>query len=290
MCMITYVPGSIPLPEDGIRNGSFINNDGHGWAIASNDGIQIGKSMDFDTAFDELREARKDHGERSLVMFHSRFATHGTVDEFNVHPFWADDYTAVAHNGILPMAWHPTKKDKRSDTRILVDRTIPHYLGPNGVPSRKAGKTLGKVIGSGNKLTILSVASGVPKVRIINAHLGDHHEGVWYSNSGYLPPYNGWRSRYAPYTGTTIGGRWDDEPSTVGKEYEDRKCDVCNVDGFVLLETGVCEICHVCTSCYYDERWCTCPWNQRKELTTLEDVVEESLNPQFSLGSNGWAD
>jgi hypothetical protein len=311
--MITYVPRGIELPEEGIKNGSYTNDDGHGWAIASSDGIQIGKSMDFNEAWEGLLEARKVHGKNSLVMFHSRFATHGTVDTFNVHPFWADEYTAVAHNGILPIEWHPSKKDKRSDTQILVDRTIPHYLNEeSGVPSRKAGRLLGKMIGSGNKLTILSVKSGVPKVRIINAHLGEHSEGVWYSNSGYR--WGGYRSpvtkfrsydysRWEPST-RYIGGYqsaydldatpWPDEPASTN-EYEDRACDVCNSHATIQLETGWCEVCHVCSGCYHDDRLCQCSWNQRlmieaasESQAEIEAAIAETLNPEFSAATKGY--
>jgi hypothetical protein len=186
--MITYIPAGIEIPWEGIENGAKTNNDGHGWAIASAMGLEVGKSMDFTEAALDLEAARERHGMNSVVLFHSRWGTHGVMGEFNVHPFYVGDdrQTVMAHNGILPSAYHPVGKDPRSDTRIFTDRVAGNYLNPDsGVPSRRRGKSLGDVIGSGNKLAFLSIASGTPKVRIINAWMGEWEGGVWYSNTGY---------------------------------------------------------------------------------------------------------
>jgi glutamine amidotransferase len=261
--MITYVPANIDIPWEGIQNGAVFNDDGHGWAVASKQGIEVGKSMDFDIAALTLAVAREKHGPDSLVMFHSRFATHGQKTTFNVHPFWVGEgeETVMAHNGILPAEWHPHHGDRRSDTRVFGDRTASRYVD-NGVPSRRGGKAMGTMIGNGNKLVFLTAKNGQPKVRIVNAHMGVFTDGVWYSNDGYKPTY--WGSGYG---GTS---RWDDDYAYFPKDgstssstgtsasFEDsdgadlpsgkescRWCGGSNID----VASDICLMCEVCLSC-----------------------------------------
>lgn len=244
--MITYIPANIDIPWQGVENGAYFNDDGHGFAIASKSlGIEIYKSMDYDMFALHLAEARERHGHDSLVLVHARFATHGTTDEYNVHPFWVDEDTVMAHNGILPNEWHPAVGDKRSDTRVFVDRTAIQYVG-NGVPSRRGGKTMGQMIGSGNKLVFLSVKNGEPKVRIVNAHLGVFTGGVWYSNDGYKD--HGWGSRY--YT----NGWWNDYSTiedTDGRDLPTTKdmCPWCQSVDTLDHASDTCTACEVCLTC-----------------------------------------
>jgi glutamine amidotransferase len=269
--MATYIPAGIPIPYEGLENGSIINDDGHGWAVASSDGIEVGKSMDFTEAVLGLAEAREKHGRGALALFHSRFATHGVKDEFNVHPFHVTPETVVAHNGILPMHWLPDKKDQRSDTRILCDKTMPHFLSPSGVPSRRGAKTLGKMIGSFNKLIVLTAANGEPRARIINAHMGTHADGVWYSNDGYLPSRYNWRT-WNQWTDEDEK-RWQASDSTTfwrGQEFSDEQCEVCFSRGSIAFDTGWCDHCHWCSTCYSVQELCSCSWNQRLALEAGE--------------------
>lgn len=210
--MITYVPAGIDIPWEGIENGARTNNDGHGWAIASAKGLEVGKSMDFTESALDLEKARERHGKNSIVIFHSRWGTHGVMGEFNVHPFFVGDgQTVMAHNGILPSDYHPKKSDPRSDTRIFTDRVAKYYLNPEtGVPSRRRGKNLGDIIGGGNKLIFLSIAGGQPKVRIINAWLGEWEGGVWYSNTGYKAS-RFWGGSVGSRAACATGWDWDED-------------------------------------------------------------------------------
>lgn len=214
MCMATLIPAYAKIPWEGLRNGAETNNDGHGFAIASSEyGLEVFKSMKYEETAAELKVARLKHGDAAPVLFHSRWATHGEYGDFNIHPFYVTADTVMAHNGVLPAKYHPkqgqeikkgfwTKPDgdvkgfwtkpeyapgdRRSDTRIFVDEVTADYCtNHKGVPSRSRGKELAQLIGTGNKLVFLSIKSGKPRTRIINSHLGDFADGVWYSNGGY---------------------------------------------------------------------------------------------------------
>lgn len=199
MCMITYVPSGVEVPVQGIKNGAIINNDGHGWVVARGSEMLVGKSMDFSESLERMLEARDEMGTGSLVMFHSRYGTHGEMGEYNIHPFYVGpgEDSVMAHNGILPSKFHPGWKDRRSDTRIFVDRIARYVDNPNGVPSRRGALRLGQAINDGNKLVFVSTRSGRPKVRIVNSNQGIQIDGVWYSNSGFLTDYSwyGWSNR-----------------------------------------------------------------------------------------------
>jgi glutamine amidotransferase len=230
--MATYIPKGVDIPVEGLSNGSITNNDGHGWAVARGSEMLVGKSMHFAVALDGFIAAREELGMSSVAMFHSRFGTHGEYGEYNIHPFYVDDEqtTVMAHNGILPMAYHPDHKDRRSDTRIFVDRIASFVDNPNGIPSRRGGKLLGSMIGQGNKLVFMSVRSGEPKVRVVNADAGIQDQGVWYSNSGYIRSKwmdwaSGWRSQ---------GSRWSNE---------DLFKDPYEGEGLYAKNPGVCDMC-----------------------------------------------
>lgn len=275
ICMITFIPGGTAIPVEGIANGSIINDDGHGWVVASGDRLVMGKSMDFGESLDGMLEARDKAGDGSIAMFHSRFGTHGIEGIFNVHPFYADDAEdgVMAHNGVLPTKYHPMLEDPRSDTRVFVDRYKNFVDNPNGVPSRRGGKILANRIGPGNKLVYISVRSGRPKVRIVNANAGIHADGVWYSNSGYQTSYAwygvgsrrpmdkyDWAETEADRQQSQGWADYMDDRDREGKEvvvYEDKPCDTCgslNQD----QEIGMCNACGTCLDCHDNFAYCMC--------------------------------
>lgn len=289
ICMITAVPANVEIPREGIENGTIFNDDGHGWALAHEDvGILVYKSMNGKDALDSFIEARKDIGMDSIGMFHSRLATHGTTNLFNVHPFpVTDEDTVMAHNGILPSKWHPKKDDPRSDTRIMADTTLPLYLTESGLPSRRGARRLGEMIGA-NKLVILSVKSGKPRMRIVNAYLGQHSQGCWFSNDGYCDNWRSW--------GMSSGNRYWGEGSKVilgGSEsslnapdddsYSITKCDICQEAGWINLDTETCEFCWTCQECWYHDDDCRCAKYaaeeaERRERRELE--IYEALHAE----------
>lgn len=276
MCMITYLPSGIAVPRDEIENGGTWNDDGHGWAIAAELGNMIvGKSMSLTEALEQFTEARERHP-YAPALFHSRWATHGSKTTANVHPFPVTADSVLAHNGVMPSAFHPDKDDDRSDTRVFAD-----LLGrdTDGLFSKRYRKRIGAMIGSGNKLVILSVNPRflAPKGWIINENRGewDRATGAWFSNGDY---YARWDRHWTPKStaigtghylgsassGTVILGSDDGSKSSWGdagnkgygpwseewREYvANNECPVCWSYGRVDHKTGFCTFCECCIDC-----------------------------------------
>ena len=252
MCILTYIPAGVDVPWEGLVYGGLYNPDGFGYAVAKGSNLLIGKSMDLDKALDMYADAL-DSMPGAVSIFHSRIATAGTVDEYNIHPFYVGgrEDSIMAHNGILPSKWQPGLKDRRSDTRLFADLSGEFIDNARGVPSRKLGQRIGQAIGSYNKLIYMSVKSGAPVVRIINAHMGVWTDGVWHSNYSYekpAPRKSAWGTSY--FTKETLDTYWEKE-DVPGKV----ECALCRGDD---VEYGYCMDCTACQECLAFDGDCLC--------------------------------
>lgn len=227
MCILSYLPPETPVDVDGLFNGGLHNPDGHGWAIvATEDEIVVGKSLDLADALDAFVTARERFPE-GPALFHSRWATHGSVRLDNVHPFLmgGSGQTVVAHNGVLPAEAHPKAGDDRSDTRKFADEILSTRFRRLDKPA--AQRALSQWCGKGNKLVILTTD---PRYRcssyIVNEDAGrwDGDTGIWHSNGDYLS---------APKWPVTVGA--------VAAQLDYYGCVVCR-DGFID-RNGYCFDC-----------------------------------------------
>lgn len=308
MCMITYLAPGVEVPVAGIRNGASWNDDGHGWAIAAEPGVMLRERyMDAETALSTFVASRAAYPD-APALFHSRWATHGTTNVANVHPFPVGGMgsdVVVAHNGILPKTFHPLQGDKRSDTRIMADEWLASMT--RGGFSRRERKRIGQAIGTGNKLAILSVSPALDKPRgfLVNGHLGVHmNNGVWYSNRDYLyywtpkEKYSWIGGGYTGGTGKTGNGystsgsvnvnyvstitdtsethSFEDSRKTNRSEWALREdeCPWCfsyNVD----LQNNVCRVCDTCLDCMVPLMDCMCRYGPEsgtsKALARIDD-------------------
>jgi len=238
MCLLTFFPGGVLPDVTALANGTYANEDGHGFAIVTGRRIIVRHGMNADTmiaSFDRMRR-RYPHGP---ALFHSRFGTHGTIGRANCHPFRLGDgsRTVLAHNGILPKSVQPRTGDTRSDTRIAADDFLSHDpFGP--LCTRAARKRLTRWLGHANKIVILTVD---PRYRsnayIVNERRGIWDHGIWYSNDGYREPTFGWDVR-------GLAGTY--------------RCPACHVSGVLDLETGFCTACGICVDCGEPAEYCFC--------------------------------
>jgi glutamine amidotransferase len=230
MCLLTFFPPGITPDPVALDNGAYNNPDGHGFALVAGNRLIVARGMDPAFLIEDFINLRHEHP-GGPALFHSRFATHGPINDDNCHPFQmgGDPRTVVAHNGILPKNVRPNKGDPRSDTCVAVEDFLPaDPFGPLG--NNKARARLSQWLGPGNKLVILTVN---PRYRrrayVINEHAGIWDSGIWYSNLDYQ------------YTATA--NRWDSVDWT-----RDYRCQVCNLAG-TADNNWYCGVCGSCMDC-----------------------------------------
>lgn len=241
MCILSLLPPGVAVDVDSLWNGGINNPDGHGWAIVEHGGIVTGKSLNLAEALKSFVAARERHP-AGPALFHSRWATHGSVNLQNVHPFvvGGSELTVVAHNGVLPAEAHPAVGDDRSDTRKFADEILPTRF--RRLDRRRAHDALSRWCGRGNKLVILTVDPRYQRNSyLVNEGSGrwDASTGIWHSNEDYLGG--------AISVGSTLGG------------VAGGGCDLCwygEID-----RNGYCVQCRSCGDCYEHIRDCQC-WNR----------------------------
>lgn len=182
MCIIVYKPAGVEMPEKTVwENCWSANHDGIGLMYRENGRIQIKKGFMTLEAFENaLENLKKKTDLKALdLVVHFRFATHGTVNSGNCHPFpvtnnlkrmQAVDLTvtrALAHNGILHK-YAPPKTMKISDTMYFI------YQNHKNI-SRTLKDTDGKFVLMTGKETLV-FGKFVQK------------NGIHYSNNGYSSP------------------------------------------------------------------------------------------------------
>ncbi|MGV9823456.1 hypothetical protein [Nocardia xishanensis] len=195
MCLLTYYPPAITPDPVALAYGATANPHGHGYAVIAGRGIIVGHGMDAEPVIAEFTQVRARYPE-GPALFHSRYATKGIRDIDNCHPFRLgnDSRTVLAHNGTLPKRVHPRAYDPRSDTRIAAEDYLPRQ--PFGsIDTHRGARGLASWLGS-SKLVILTVD---PTYRhnsyLFGEQAGTWEDGIWYSNTSYLPPAKRWPAR-----------------------------------------------------------------------------------------------
>jgi len=295
MCILSYLPQGVGVDRKGLYNGGMNNPDGHGWAIISNDysEIFVGKSMYLGEALDDFERMRKQHI-HAPALFHSRWATHGTVDVDNVHPFHVagSNRTVVAHNGVFHRAEvQPEHGDRRSDTRIFADEVLLNRFKRLDKPTVQ--QAIADWCTPSNKLVILTVDPRFKNCAfIVNQERGqwDDSTGIWHSNSDY--------KSYRHYAYTYTGGKsmWN-QPNTIGAKsatlpksstkstgtkvkpiWSDEEFDICPwCETGQLDARGYCYSCMSCVACAEDIQDCIC--------LEAEDEEQERIAWEETQGS-----
>jgi glutamine amidotransferase len=247
MCLLTFFPPGVLPDTAALRNGTVINDDGHGFAIVARNQLLVRRGMDAELmveAFDALRRQHP-HGP---ALFHSRFATHGRRSIDNCHPFpiGGDDRTVLAHNGVLPTVVQPAKRDPRSDTRIAVEDFLPTF---GSLRSQRNRLRLQRWMTPHNKMVILTVDRRFrQRAYLLNETSGIWVGQIWYSNDGYLPLPP---SRWALPTGSLWDWQsWDRLDRTVDR------CGFCRA--ILNLTEGECRDCGWCLDCGEMPEDCFC--------------------------------
>jgi predicted glutamine amidotransferase len=178
MCIAIYNESGI-LDQKTFSNCWENNPDGGGLAYFDQGGkLQIVKELDSKETFYELYKQAREENPEAPMLVHFRIATHGKVDLDNCHPHKIDNDNVFIHNGMLG-GYNPPANATHSDTvefKINVLQAIEMSY------NQTVQVLLEEIIGGGNKLCILNRQG---YLMICNEHLGEWHEGNWYSNASY---------------------------------------------------------------------------------------------------------
>ena len=241
MCMLTYFPPDTSPDLDALANGAELNTDGHGFAIVTGERIIVRHGMDGARLIERFGEVRAEHPE-GPALFHSRFATHGTRNRGNCHPFRVghDARTVLAHNGILPRRVRPRGGDRRSDTRIAAEDYLPRK-SYSSWDDPHAQRKLARWLGAENKLVILTVDPHYhERAYLLNEDAGIWDGGIWYSNTDYRG-YD-----------VTVGMH-----AAMADPDAYWPCPVCLTQG-AIGSNGYCLVCGGCGDCAEPEGYCVC--------------------------------
>lgn len=210
MCHLILSPADTSPTEMQLLNAGQSNPDGYGWAAVIDGEIVMHKTMNLRESVDSFLEARKLHPSVPM-LWHARWATHGTTNEYNVHPFYVgrDKKTVLAHNGVLGEPARPDKDDNRSDTHKFAQSILPGWghLDQEGVQRKVSG-----FCGNSNKLVILTANTEkyAKSVYLVNGSLGqwDKDTGCWHSNSDHKYARYGRGASF--HSGMYAGMGWED--------------------------------------------------------------------------------
>jgi hypothetical protein len=197
MCVIILCPpGETPDRSD-LIDSTFCNPDGHGFSILAPDqpsGFVHQVSMDADLILEAFMATRERYPDQWAV-WHSRFATHGIINDTNCQPFAVPGKRWImAHNGVLPLSDGPFwSGPDRSDSKIFCEEHVARtdWGRLNDV---HVGRAVEEWL-DGSKIVVLSAEpehSEWPVVLFNEDHGDWMSDGCWWSSRPYRPKVKWW--------------------------------------------------------------------------------------------------
>ena len=264
MCLlIVCEPNSTPNKAD-LHAGACSNPHGFGFAIHAGDKIISERSMSAKKSIARFLELRKQYPE-GYAMWHARYATHGVKNEQNCHPFMVggDERTYLAHNGVLDISIG--KSDKRSDTRVFAEDTLPRIGGVSALDDDNVW-IMAETWAKGSKIAILTCDPAAKHpMYLLNESSGSwDNEGIWWSNQSHK------RSVYAIPT-KVEPVNYDDKMWDYAVEVDLEVCPYCESATDVTDNPYYCNLCQSCYDCgiMIDDCLCYTPnrnWQSKRSL------------------------
>lgn len=264
MCLLIAITPNAVLDEDRLYTAAENNPDGFGWAIHTGTHLIRFRSMWIDEAVHEWKIVRH-HFPEAHAVWHLRWATHGTTDLANCHPFEVghDSRLMLAHNGVLPI----TAKGSRSDTRILAEDEIAN-LNPSWLDNADDVEAFEKWI-RGSKVVFLSAHPDTDRdMYIMNESDGHWDNGVWWSNRSYQPyrkPCYGGSSPSLGIWARTLEGPTQDTLELDSDDdlldWMEVDCQLCGTEYVADWNSQDRMSCPECGTCYFcdsDSKACGC--------------------------------
>lgn len=274
MCLlIVCEPDSIPNKAD-LHAGACSNPHGFGFAIHAGDRIISERSMSAKKSIARFLELRKQYPS-GYAMWHARYATHGVKNEQNCHPFMVggDERTYLAHNGVLDISIG--KSDKRSDTRVFAEDTLPRIGGVSALDDDNVW-IMAETWAKGSKIAILTCDPAAKHpMYLLNESAGSwDNEGIWWSNQShkrttYLEP-----KPISSYTRKP--SMYDDMKEelwdyAVDVDVDLEICPYCESATDLTDNPYYCNMCKSCFDCsiFIDDCLCYTPnkdWQSKRSL------------------------
>lgn len=262
MCLLVVCePNSTPKRED-LHNGACSNPHGFGFSIDTGSEIITERSMSARKSINRFLELREQYP-NGYAMWHARYATHGVKNEANCHPFKVGNSsgydTYLAHNGVLDITIH--KQDKRSDTRVFAEDTLP-LLG--GAPALDDDNVF-TIVSSWARGSKIAIMTNDPRCKyrmyLINENAGTwDSDGIWWSNQSHK------RSTYTPAkvwqepVKTILEPKYldPDDDNVVDLFSDIENCLVCEHACNLDENPYYCSNCMTCFDCYMELGECQC--------------------------------
>ena len=272
MCLLVVCkPNAIPKREE-LTEGACANPHGYGFAMIIDGKIFRYRTMSARKAVGKFIHMRQQYPQ-GYAIWHARYATHGVKNEDNCHPFQVGDDadTVLAHNGVLDT--FIGKDDKRSDTRIFAEDTLPKLGGVCALEDENLYRMI-EGWASGSKIAVLTTNPKAEyQLYLINERLGTWDDnGVWWSNSSYK------RSTYTtttyykadpyPVVDPIAYDSTYDEEQAYYKELSEKseldgyivvdQCPMCEALVDIDISAEFCQYCEACMSCWANYQDCMC--------------------------------
>lgn len=236
MCVIASIPSGSTIDDKTLKQMWDRNSDGAGIAWLQDGEIKLYKSMKFKPFQVKFHEVIEQYGS-SDILVHMRIATCGEICLDNNHPFYLLQNgkevrdTVFAHNGQLFDYTPPAKFKHLSDTRYF-NELFWNNFNYLSLDDWRIQDMIGNIIGRhANKFVVLTANPALKaETYIINKHLGELEDNVWYSNMHHKPVKRTWggNTHYATQTWDSFKAETDEDKKILNMIAE-RDPDACDI-------------------------------------------------------------
>ena len=272
MCMLCVVPPNVIPSRDKLTYSAINNPDGFGFAIviSKEQRILVEHTMSADDAVNRFLEMRAKYPE-DYALWHARYATHGTTNLNNCHPFYVvDEQTVLAHNGVLSV--YIPAGDTRSDTRIFTEEVLAKVGGVKALDNPHVYNMIEEYT-SGSKLCVLTVDPRADyQMYLIHADKGQEDESnVWWSNDSCKAEYG--YARWYP------SKAYDSFLTPSIDHYATYQCVACFavMDEDRLETDATCPFCLTCQWCDMQQDTCMCYKPEKSKPNTYTPLAWELM-------------
>lgn len=223
MCIIIYIPKEIAAPSKEILEHCWEQNPHNAGFMyhTPEHNLKIFRSDSKDKFIQTFLRRWEMFGKQSPFVLHFRYATNGSTNLLNTHPFKINKRTAFVHNGRITSCL-PTKADGDVSDTFVFGRDILRKVPEEWLFTTTMKSLLQFFLGKSNKVVLMN-SQGT--VRIVNEKEGEWVGGVWYSNSYYKDTRKEWKGTWvmeeydneAWGDGAFVDGVWVHNGNTAGE-------------------------------------------------------------------------